>query len=161
MPSFDIVSTVDMHEITNAIDQSNREVQNRFDFKGSDSQYEWSDEKIVVTTASDFQLEQMKDILKTKLSKRNVDVRVLDEKDAPDLSNNRARQKVGVKQGIPADLAKKMVRLIKDKKMKVQANIQGDQIRVTGKKRDDLQEVIAMMREEKWELPLQFENFRD
>lgn len=161
MPSFDIVSTVDMHEITNAIDQSNREVQNRFDFKGSDSQFEWVDSNIVLSTASSFQLEQMNDILKTKLAKRNVDVRVLDDKETPDLSNNRARQKIGVKQGIPVETAKKMVKLIKDKKMKVQASIQGEQVRVTGKKRDDLQEVIAMMKEEKWDLPLQFENFRD
>lgn len=161
MPSFDIVSTVDMHEVTNAIDQSNREVQNRFDFKGTDSKFEFLDSNIVLSTASNFQLEQMIDILKTKLAKRNVDIRVLDESEEPDLSNNRARQKIGVKQGISTEKAKQIVKLIKDKKMKVQASIQGEQVRVTGKKRDDLQEVISMIREEKLDLPLQFENFRD
>lgn len=160
MPSFDIISKVDIHEITNAVDQTNREVTNRFDFKGTNARAELAEEKITLIAPTDFQLKQMDEILQNKLSKRNVDIRSLDYEEIK-VGNNEARQLVKVKQGIDQEMAKKIVKLIKDKKFKVQASIQGEQVRVTGKKRDDLQEVIAMFRQEKLELPLQFENFRD
>jgi len=160
MPSFDIVSKVDNHELTNAVDQANREVTNRFDFKGSNASFALTEENITLKAPSDFQLTQMLDILNAKLSKRGIDVRVLECKD-PEVSLHEARQVVIVKQGIEKEMGKKIIKLIKDQKFKVQAQIQEDQVRVTGKKRDDLQEVIAHLRESKLDLPLQFENFRD
>lgn len=160
MPSFDIVSKVVMHEVNNAIDQANREVQTRFDFKGSGALFTLKEEGIELVAQNNFQLTQMLDILHNKLAKRSVDTKSLENKD-PETNNNQARQRVLIRQGINADVARTVVKLIKDKKMKVQAAIQGEQIRVTGKKRDDLQEVIAMLRDEKIELPLQFDNFRD
>jgi cyclic-di-GMP-binding protein len=160
MPSFDVVSKVDDHELTNAVDQANREVTNRFDFKGSNAKFELSDNKINLTAPSDFQLKQMLDILHGKLAKRSIDIRVL-KANEPEVSLHEARQLLEVKQGIDTETAKKITKAIKEKKMKVQASIQGEQVRVTGKKRDDLQEVMAMLREEKVGLPLQFENFRD
>lgn len=160
MPSFDIVSEVDMHELTNAIDQANREVGTRFDFKGVDASFALSDDVITLSAQVDFQLQQMLDILKTKLVRRNLDVACLDVGEVVE-SGQRATLPVKVRQGIDADLARKIVKLVKDTKMKVQTAIQGDKLRVTGKKRDDLQAAIAMLRDAKLEIPLQYNNFRD
>ena len=160
MPSFDVVSEVDQHEVTNAVDQANREVSTRFDFKGTGSRYELDDGAVTLFTQSDFQLKQMVDILTSKLSRRGVDVGCL-ELAAPELSGQEARQRVTLRQGIDRDLARRIVKRIKDGKLKVQAAVQGDQVRVTGKKRDDLQSVIADLRKAELGLPLQFTNFRD
>ncbi len=160
MPSFDIVSEIDMHEVTNAVDQANREVATRFDFKGTDSSFELTGNEIVMNTKEEYQLTQMRDVLSNKLAKRKVDLKSLSDQ-APELSSNRARQRIILRQGIDAELGKKMVKMIKDMKMKVQAAIQEKQVRVTGKKRDDLQSVIAMLKDAKIDLPLQFVNFRD
>ncbi|HSW69520.1 MAG TPA: YajQ family cyclic di-GMP-binding protein [Gammaproteobacteria bacterium] len=160
MPSFDVVSKIDNHEVTNAVDQTNREIGTRFDFRGTDARAELSKNTITLIAPTDFQLKQLDEILRNKLAKRQVDIRSLEYKDA-DIKLNEARQLVEVKQGIEADKAKKIVKLIKEGGFKVQAAIQGDQVRVTGKKRDDLQAVIAFLREAKLELPVQFENFRD
>lgn len=160
MPSFDVVSKIDNHEVTNAVDQANREITTRFDFRGSNAKVEMAKNTITLIAPSDFQLKQLDEILRNKLAKRNVDVRALEYKE-PDVKLNEARQTVEVKQGIETEQAKKIVKLIKEANLKVQASIQGDQVRVTGKKRDDLQAVIAMLREAKVEIPLQFENFRD
>lgn len=160
MPSFDVVSEVDMHEVTNAVDQANREVSTRFDFKGSDSRFEVEGSLIKLSTQSDFQLKQMMDVLTAKLAKREVDVGCLEVAD-PELAGQEARQKVTLRQGIDKDLARKIVKRIKDGKLKVQAAVQGDQVRVTGKKRDDLQAVMADLRQAELGLPLQFTNFRD
>ncbi len=160
MPSFDTVSEVDLPEITNAVDQANREVGTRYDFKGSCAKVEQSDSLVTVFADSEFQLDQVKDILHTKLAKRGIDLRAL-EAGKVEVSNNQARQTLTVRQGIPQDIARQIVKLIKDAKLKVQVSIQGDQVRVSGKKRDDLQEVIALLRGAAIELPLQFVNFRD
>jgi len=160
MPSFDVVSKIDNHEVTNAVDQTNREIGTRFDFKGTDARVELSKNTLTLVAPTDFQLKQVDEILRNKFAKRQLDVRSLEYKEA-DVKLNEARQTVEVKQGIEADKAKKIVKLVKDGGFKVQAAIQGDQVRVTGKKRDDLQAVIAFLREAKLELPLQFENFRD
>jgi uncharacterized protein YajQ (UPF0234 family) len=160
MPSFDIVSKVDEHELTNAVDQANREVDNRFDFKGSGAKFELKDLVVNLTAPSDFQVKQMGDILTGKISKRGIDVRCLEFGEI--LTNlSEARQEVKVKNGISKEEAKKVTKFIKDQKLKVQASIQGEQVRVTGKKRDDLQETIAAVKDSKLDLPLQFENFRD
>ncbi|MFM1895835.1 MAG: hypothetical protein RLZZ385_909 [Pseudomonadota bacterium] len=161
MPSFDIVSEVDIHELNNAIDQSNREVGTRFDFKGSDATFELTEDKLItLTAAGEFQIQQMLDILKTKVAKRGINVQALKEGEVQ-LSGQRAILKVTVQQGVESELARKIVKLIKDTKMKVQTAIQGDKLRVTGKKRDDLQEVIAFLREQNLGIPLQYNNFRD
>ena len=160
MPSFDVVSEVDLHELSNAVDQANREVSNRFDFKGTGATFALEDSAVTLTAQVEFQLQQMMDILRQKLAKRGIDVAALEIKD-PVVTGSEARQTAIVRQGIDAALAKKIVRMIKDKKMKVQAAIQGEQVRVTGKKRDDLQAVIAVLREADLDLPLQFNNFRD
>lgn len=160
MPSFDVVSKIDMHEVTNAVDQTNREIGNRFDFRGTDSRVELAKNTLTLIAPTDFQLKQVDEILRNKLAKRNVDIRSLNYKD-PEVKINEARQSVEVRQGIESEQAKKIVKLIKEANLKVQAAIQGEQVRVTGKKRDDLQETIAMLREAKLNLPLQFENFRD
>ncbi|HSW93116.1 MAG TPA: YajQ family cyclic di-GMP-binding protein [Gammaproteobacteria bacterium] len=160
MPSFDVVSKIDNHEVTNAVDQTNREIGTRFDFKGTDARVELTQNTMTLVAPTDFQLKQLDEILRNKLAKRQVDVRSLDYKE-PDIKLNQARQEVLVKQGIEAEMAKKIVKRIKEGGFKVQAAIQGDQVRVSGKKRDDLQAVIAFLREAKLELPLQFENFRD
>ncbi len=160
MPSFDIVSEVDMHEVSNAVDQANREVGTRFDFKGSDAKYELEGADIVMSAEAEFQLKQMLDILQTKLSRRGVDIGCL-EVDKAEVTGKRVQQKVTLRQGVDKELARKIVKMIKDGKFKVQAAIQGEKVRVTGKKRDDLQQVIAMLREAELGLPLQFENFRD
>jgi len=160
MPSFDIVSEVNRHELTNAVDQANREVETRFDFKGTNSKFELAENKITLTSQSEFQLQQMMGILRNKLSKRDVDVRAIKE-GKPEMNLNQAKLEVEVQQGIKQELAKKITKMIKESKLKVQASIQGEQIRVTGKKRDNLQEVIAMLRKAELNIPLQFENFRD
>jgi len=160
MPSFDVVSKIEQHELTNAIDQANREVTTRFDFKDSGAKFELKTEMIILTAPNTFQLKQMQEILQNKLAKRNLDIRILDFQEATE-SLHQAKQEAKIKQGIETTLAKKIVKLIKEQQPKVQSSIQGDQVRVTGKKRDDLQEVIAFLREQKLELPLQFENFRD
>lgn len=160
MPSFDIVSNIDNHEITNAVDQANREVSSRFDFKGTDTRLELTKAEITIIAPTDFQLKQVDEILRNKLTKRQVDLRVLDYKPV-NTNLSEAKQVIEVKQGVDAENAKKIVKLIKDAQFKVQAAIQGDQIRVTGKKRDDLQEVMAMLRGAKVAIPLQFVNFRE
>lgn len=160
MPSFDIVSEFDMHEASNAVDQANREVSTRFDFKGSNAIFEQNNEVITLKAETEFQLNQMLDILQNKLTKRGVDIACMDIS-APQSSGKSAQQNIVLKQGLDTLLAKKIVKLIKDKKMKVQAAIQGEKVRVTGKKRDDLQQVIQMLKEEKLDMPLQFNNFRD
>ncbi len=160
MPSFDIVSELDMHEITNAVDQANREIQNRFDFKGIDARFEQGDDHVMLWAEVDFQLQQMQEVLRSKLTSRKIDIRCLEIKD-PEKANMRARQQVVLKQGLDQPLAKKIIKLIKDAKLKVQAQVQGEQVRVTGKKRDDLQDVMALLRGAELELPLQFNNCRD
>lgn len=160
MPSFDIVSNTDQHEITNAVDQANRELTTRFDFKDSNARVELTKDKITLIAPSDFQLKQVDEILRNKFAKRGIDIRSLHYQDI-NTNLSEAKQVIEVKTGIDTDNAKKIVKQIKDSGHKVQAAIQGDQIRVTGKKRDDLQEVMAMLREAKTPLPLQFTNFRD
>ncbi|MGJ8690230.1 MAG: YajQ family cyclic di-GMP-binding protein [Gammaproteobacteria bacterium] len=160
MPSFDIVSEVDMPEVNNAIDQAKREVGTRFDFKGVDATFELKDKVITLKAEAEFQLDQMMEILKGKLVKRNVDAKSLSSGEVQK-AGKQAMLDVTIVQGIEADEARKLVKMIKDAKLKVQTAIQGEKLRVTGKKRDDLQDVIAMLREAKLELPLQFNNFRD
>ncbi len=160
MPSFDVVSDFDSHEASNGVDQANREVNTRFDFKGTESKYALEDQIITLTTQSDFQLKQMIDILHQKLSKRGIDIACLEEQD-PVFSGSEARQQIILRRGIDTDRARKLVKQIKAAKLKVQTAIQGDKLRVSGKKRDDLQSVIAMLKEGDIGLPLQYENFRD
>ncbi|MDH3334730.1 MAG: YajQ family cyclic di-GMP-binding protein [Gammaproteobacteria bacterium] len=160
MPSFDVVSDFDAHEASNGVDQANREVTTRFDFKGTGSKFELEDAVISLTTQSDFQLKQMMDILHQKLAKRGIDLGCLEEQE-PEFSGSEARQKVIMRRGIDTDRARKLVKQIKAAKLKVQTAIQGDKLRVSGKKRDDLQEVIAMLKDSDIGLPLQYENFRD
>lgn len=160
MPSFDVVSEVDKHELTNAVDQANRELTTRFDFKGVDAKFELDDNVITQSAPSEFQLQQMLDILHSRLTSRKIDIRALDLAD-PETNLAGARRKITVKQGIEQAVAKKLVATLKTAKLKVQAQIQGDKLRVTGKKRDDLQEAMALLRKSDAELPLQFDNFRD
>jgi uncharacterized protein YajQ (UPF0234 family) len=160
MPSFDVVSDFDQHEASNAVDQANREVQTRFDFKGTGSKFVLEEQVIALTTQSDFQLKQMMDIVQQKLAKRGVDIGCLEEQE-PEFSGNEARQKVVMRRGIDADRARKLVKDIKAAKLKVQTAIQGDKLRVSGKKRDDLQSVISLLKDTDAGLPLQYENFRD
>lgn len=160
MPSFDIVSEFDKHELTNAIDQASREVNTRFDFKGTGSSFAQDGNAVTMTSQSEFQLQQMLDILQSKLTNRGIDISCLDVKDA-EIHLSNATQLVVLREGIESELAKKIVKMIKEKKLKVQAQIQGEQVRVTGKKRDDLQEVIALLKSSDLGLPLQFTNFRD
>lgn len=160
MPSFDIVSNIDQHEVTNAVDQANREVANRFDFKDTNARLELNKDKITIIAPTDFQLKQVDEIFRSKLAKRQVDIRAFTYKEVT-TSLSEAKQLIEIKQGIDQEHAKKITKLIKDEGLKVQAAIQGDQVRVTGKKRDDLQEVIALLRQANVGLPLQFINFRD
>ena len=160
MPSFDVVSEVNMQEVTNAVDQANREVATRFDFKGVNAGVEREDNVVTLRAESDFQLKQLLDILRAKLAKRGVDLASL-KVDEPQISLNQARQVVTLREGIEAALAKQLVKTIKDSKLKVQASILGDKVRVTGKKKDDLQQVMALLRKTELEMPLQFNNFRD
>ncbi len=160
MPSFDIVSEADLQEVRNAVDQANREIGTRFDFKGVGASFELGDGEIRMTAETEFQLQQMMDILRQKLVKRKIDLAALDPDDAV-TSLNAARQRIGIKQGIDADTAKRLVKALKATKLRVQAQIQGEQLRVTGKKRDDLQLSMSHLRELDWGRPLQFTNFRD
>ncbi len=160
MPSFDVVSEVNHHELSNAVDQANREVATRFDFKGTGSNFELNDSLITLNTESDFQLQQMYDMLCSKLVKRGVDISCLERAD-PVVQLKTAVQIITVREGVETVDSKKMVKLIKEKKFKVQTAIQGDQLRVSGKKRDDLQAVMALLRDGDFGLPLQFKNFRD
>ncbi|KGM06583.1 YajQ [Methylophaga thiooxydans] len=161
MPSFDIVSEVDKHELTNAVDQANRELANRFDFRGTDARVDQSDKVLILHADSDFQLDQLLDILRLKLVKRGIEISCLEVKD-PVGNGKMRKQNVIVREGIEKDLSRKIVKIIKESKAKVQAAIQGDSVRVTGKKRDDLQGVMAMLKgNEAIDMPLQFNNFRD
>jgi len=160
MPSFDVVSEINTHELTNAVDQAMRELEQRFDFKGSDAKFELEETTVTMTASADFQLKQMLDILKLRIAKRGIDIGCLEVKD-PEVTLASAKQQVILKHGIDADTGKQVSRLIKDSKLKVQAQIQGEKVRVTGKKRDDLQEAIALLRKSTFEVPLQFNNFRD
>ncbi|WP_102789382.1 YajQ family cyclic di-GMP-binding protein [Stenotrophomonas bentonitica] len=160
MPSFDVVSEVDTHELTNAVDQANRELSTRFDFKGVDAKFVLEDGVINQSAPSDFQLQQMTDILRQRLIARKIDAAGLE---FGDIETNLAgaRQKITVKQGIEQKVAKKIAAKIKEAKLKVDSQINGDKLRVTGKKRDDLQDAMALLRKETFEVPLQFDNFRD
>ena len=160
MPSFDVVSEVDMHEMANAVDQAQREMSNRFDFKGVDAAFELNDSEIIIRADVDFQTRQMLEILQNKMSSRKLDLKALKIGEV-EISGQRAILKAQIQQGIETDIARKIVKKVKDQKMKVQVAIQGDKLRVTGKKRDDLQEVMAVLRKDNWGLPLQFNNFRD
>ena len=160
MPSFDVVSEIDHHELKNALDQANREIGTRYDFKGSNARIEQAGNALTLEAESEFQIKQMVPILKEKMSKRGIDVDCLDFADVVEM-NKRARQQITVREGLETDLARKMVKLIKDRKLKVQAAIQGEQLRVSGKKRDDLQQVMSVLREANLGIPLQFNNFRD
>mgnify|MGYP001094274435 CR=1 FL=1 len=161
MPSFDIVSEVDKQEVRNAVDQVNKEVGTRFDFKGSDARVEQADYTLTVFADDEFKLDQVFDILTAKLAKRNVDVRSLDKDQVEKISGNKVKQLVTVKTGVESELAKKIIRLIKDSKLKVQGSIQGDTVRVSGAKRDTLQEAIQLVKKSVTDFPLQFQNFRD
>src|SRR5512139_4024286 len=161
MPSFDIVSEVNQVEVRNALDQTNKEVSTRFDFKGSDARVEHADKSLTLFADNEFQLGQVGDILTGKLTKRGVDVRSLKHGDVEKISGNKVKRVVTVRVGIDQDLAKKIVRLVKDSKMKVQASIQGDAVRVSGAKRDDLQNAIALVKKSITDFPLQYGNFRD
>jgi len=160
MPSFDVVSEFDAHEAANAVDQANREVDTRFDFKGTGSKFTMEGNVISLKSQSEFQLQQMLDILRQKLAKRSIDIGCMQVED-PESTSSEARQTVILRQGIDSDLARNLVKRIKTTKLKVQAAIQGDKVRVSGKKRDDLQAVIATLKEADVGLPLQYDNFRD
>ena len=161
MPSFDIVSEVDMHEISNALDQANREVGTRFDFKGVSAKFELTEESAISVSAEvDFQVRQMLEILRAKLVKRNVDWKSLQEGEVA-TTGQKAEMLVKIQQGIESDIARKIVKMVKESKIKVQSAIQGEKLRVSGKKRDDLQQVIALLKESNLDIPLQYDNFRD
>jgi uncharacterized protein YajQ (UPF0234 family) len=161
MPSFDIVSEVKEVELRNAVDQANKEISNRFDFKGSDARVEQDEHVLTLFADDDFKIGQVYDVLIAKLAKRSVDLRSLEKGDLEKASGDKVRQSVTVRTGVDPELAKKLVRLIKDGKLKVQASIQGDAVRVSGAKRDTLQEAIALVRKSITDFPLQFTNFRD
>lgn len=161
MPSFDIVSEVNEVELRNAVDQANKEIGNRFDFKGSDARIELGEKLLTLFADDDFKLDQVYDVLTGKLAKRSVDVRCLERGESQKVSGNKVKQEIKVKVGVGGELAKKVVRAIKDSKLKVQASIQGDAVRVSGAKRDTLQDAIALVKKSITEVPLQFNNFRD
>lgn len=161
MPSFDAVSEANTVEVKNAVDQANKEISTRFDFKGSDARVEQKERELTAYADSEFQLSQVRDVLTGKMTKRGVDVRFLDIGKIEKIGGDKVKQLIKIKNGIDSDAAKKIVRLIKDSKMKVQASIQGEAVRVTGAKRDDLQAAIAMLRKDVTDLPLEFNNFRD
>jgi uncharacterized protein YajQ (UPF0234 family) len=161
MPSFDVVSEADMIEVKNAVEQSNKEITTRFDFKGSSAKVEQKEAELTAYADSDFQLSQVRDVLINKMSKRKVDVRFLDEGKIEKIGGDKVKQVIKVKNGIETEDAKKIVKVIKDSKMKVQASIQGESVRVTGAKRDDLQAAMAMLRKDVPDMPLEFNNFRD
>jgi hypothetical protein len=161
MPSFDIVSEVNQVEVRNAVDQANREISTRFDFKGSDARVEYDDKALTLFADDEFKLKQVTDILIAKLAKRQVDIRALDYGTVEKISGSKVKQVVTVRIGVAQDLAKKIVKLVKDSKLKVQAAIQGDAVRITGAKRDDLQAAMALIRKDIDDIPLSFDNFRD
>ena len=161
MPSFDTVCEPNLVELKNAIEQANKEITNRFDFKGSDARVEQKENELILFADDDFKLGQVRDVLYGKMAKRNVDVRFLDKGTVQKIGGDKVKQVVKVRNGIEAEAAKKIQRLVKDSKIKVQASIQGDAIRVNGTKRDDLQSVMALIRKDVPELPLSFNNFRD
>jgi cyclic-di-GMP-binding protein len=160
MPSFDVVSELNGHELTNAVDQANRELTQRFDFKDTGAVYELVEKTVTMKAQVDFQLKQMLEILKLRLSKRGIDLAYLDVQD-PQITLATAQQEIVFKEGIDQETGRKIARLIKDSKLKVQAALQGDKVRVTGKQRDELQQAIQLLRNSKLETPLQFNNFRD
>ncbi len=160
MPSLDIQSEIDSHELLNAIDQANRVISNRYDFKGTDSKFLLDNEEITLNSQEEFQINQMMPILKESLVKRSIDVKSLDPQKI-EISNFRASQKIFLKSGIDRELAKKITTLVKQSKLKIQAQIQGEQIRISGKKRDDLQAIMTIIKDAKFDIPLQFVNFRD
>ena len=161
MPSFDVVSEASLVEVRNALDQANKEITNRFDFKGSDARVEQKERELTAFANDDFQLSQVRDVLLAKFAKRSVDLRFLDYGDIQKISGDKVKQPITIKHGVSGDLAKKIVRLIKDSKIKVQASIQGDAVRVTGTKRDDLQAAIALLKKYITDTPLSFDNFRE
>jgi cyclic-di-GMP-binding protein len=161
MPSFDIVCEANLVEVRNALDQANKEISTRFDFKGSDARIEFADKVLTAYGDDDFKLGQVRDVLVSKFAKRNVDVRFLDYGKVEKIGGDKVRQAITVRHGVPADTAKKIVRLVKDAKMKVQAAIQGDAVRLSGAKKDELQSAMALVRKEIPDLPLTFGNFRD
>jgi len=161
MPTFDVVCKPNQVELRNAVEQTNKEIGTRFDFKGSDARVEQSEKELVAYADSEFQLNQVRDVLLNKMAKRNVDVRFLDHGKIEKIGGDKVKQVLTVRNGVPQDAAKKIVALVKNSKLKVQASIQGDTVRVQGAKRDDLQATIAMLRKEVTDLPLEFENFRD
>ncbi len=160
MPSFDVVSRVNQQEVRNAVDQANRELGTRFDFEGTNARFDLEDDQITMRAPNEFQLRQMYDVLTKRLVGRQVDIRCL-KLDDPQINVSGARQLIMVRQGVESEIAREIVKLIKTLKLKVQVAIQGNQLRVSGKKRDDLQQVIGMLKEAKFDLPLQFENYRD
>ena len=161
MPSFDVVSEPDMVEVKNALEQANKEISTRFDFKGSDARVELKEQELTMFADDEFKLGQVKDVLLNKMAKRQVDVRFLKDGKKDKISGDKLKQIVEIQKGIQGDLATKIVRVIKDSKLKVQASIQGDAVRVTGAKRDDLQATMALLRKDVPESPLNFNNFRD
>lgn len=161
MPSFDIVSEVDWQEVKNAVNMANKEISNRYDFKGSEARIEEADPRLTLHADDTFKVNQVLDVLLLKLSKRGIDVNALDKSEPKSSPTGKAMQEVTVLQGVDTERAKKIVKLIKAQKFKVQAAIQGEQVRVTGKKRDDLQQVIGFLKEQKLDIPLQYTNFRD
>jgi cyclic-di-GMP-binding protein len=160
MPSFDVVSEVDLQEVRNAVDQASRELGTRFDFRGIDASFELNDAGIQLAAQEEFQLGQMLDMLHDKLNRRSIDIRVLDPGQV-EAAGKQKRQSFALKQGIDRDTAKKIVKLIKDSKLKVQSQVQGEQVRVTGKKRDDLQQVMSLLKDSELDIPLNYTNFRD
>ena len=160
MPSFDVVSKVDSQEVRNAVDQANRELETRFDFKGANARFQLESDQVTLRGPNEFQLKQMYDILVSRLVKRKIDVRCL-KVDPAQVNVSEASQAVHVRSGIDTDLARELVKMVKTRKLKVQAAIQGDSIRISGKKRDDLQTVMGMLKEAEIDMPLQFDNYRD
>jgi len=160
MASFDIKSEIDIHELTNAVDQANRILKARFDFKGTGAEFTLGDKQILLSAKEDFQIKQMEPVLHESLSKRGLDIKILKPGDV-EVSNLSARQEISLQEGIDRELAKKITTLVKQSKVKVQASIQGESIRINGKKRDELQQIIQVINDEKYDLPLQFNNFRD
>jgi uncharacterized protein YajQ (UPF0234 family) len=161
MPSFDVVSEVDKQELVNAVDQANREISNRYDFKGTDARIEQVDSRLAVYADNEFQVGQAVDVLRNKLAKRSIDLACLEFGETEEIGGGKARQYITICEGIDRELAKKITRLVKDQKLKVQVSIQGEQLRVTGKKRDNLQDVISLLRGDDFGIPLQYVNFRD
>lgn len=161
MPSFDVVLEANMVEVRNAIEQTNKEISTRFDFRGSDARVEQKDRELTAFADSEFQLNQLKDVLTGKMTRRKVDVRFMDEGKVEKISGDKVKQVIRIRNGLETDAARKIVRMVKDSKLKVQASIQGDTVRVSGAKRDDLQSAIALLKKEVADLPLEYNNFRD